>query len=876
MKKIFTLLFAVAFLLTLAVPSLAAYNDTVGHWAENSIDYCTTRGLLSAVTAEEFAPDAPMSRAAFVNAIYRLAGEPAVANRRPFNDVAAGSEYARAVVWATSNGITDGYSTVKFGSDDIITREQMVTMLARYASLQGMDLSSYVELAGYSDGATVSSWAAEAMKWAVEKGIITPKAGNLLDPQGYASRALIADALMPFAMPEAKVVSESYVGTYGNMTDKFVITSDKVDLSGVKASDVTLKNALVQPYASIPSNGVLSVTYKDGALVIDVDDFVVFRCQDFILTIKAGKKVMTIGYKDLYFNNPDLEKFKECKTGGALGIPYRMYTPADTSAKLPLILWLHGGGERGSDNLMHLLSANTVSVLSGETVQKYQKCYVMAPQTAEGWTDAVLDEVVQEIQTMINDDKIDPTRVYVLGHSMGGAGTFSVLGKHPNMFAAAMPFSGGMRFEDNEKKAKLEAIASGGTAIWIIHAADDFVVPVKNSQDAYEQLKNAGANVYYSEIPAEMRYNHGSNMVLEFGLAPDDGHDDLYTWLFKQHRDSVVSKGYIGTYGRMTDKFVVTSDRIDLSGIKAENITIEKDFVQPYTQVLGKGVQSVSYSSGSLTIDVDDFVVYRSPDFVLTIKDSTGKVLKTIRYDDLYFDCPDLDIMKKYQTEGRNKIQYRLYEPDAGGKLPLILYLHGSGQQGNDNLLHIIADNSALTLTGDFVQKYGKSYVMAPQCPIGRRWDTEIVSELIDTIKAMIDAGKVDPDRVYVMGHSMGAMGTFRAVYDNPGFFAAAVPFAGSLIRSVSADELIKAVDTISGSKTNFWIVHAEDDFLVKVQESRYAFALLKETGCDVYYTEIPAELRYNHGANIKLAENIYPGGGHDDFYTWLFKQHRN
>lgn len=169
-----------------------------GQWYYDSISYVVRSGLFSGVKANEFNPKGHMTRAMLVTVLYRLAGEPAAGASR-FTDVASGNWYSSAAAWADELGIVSGYSDELFGPQDAITREQMVTILYRYATLRGYAASEAGELSRFVDGAQVSAWAQEAMQWAVSEQLITGKAGSMLDPQGASTRAEVAALLQRFA-----------------------------------------------------------------------------------------------------------------------------------------------------------------------------------------------------------------------------------------------------------------------------------------------------------------------------------------------------------------------------------------------------------------------------------------------------------------------------------------------------------------------------------------------------------------------------------------------------------------------------------------------------------------------------------------------------
>ena len=174
------------------------FTDIEGHWAYDAITYVYQSGLMKGISADKFAPAGTVDRATLVTILYRLEGEPAVTSPVPFTDVTANAWYADAVVWASEAGIVHGVGEDRFAPSSNITREQLAAMLCRYASYQGYNISGTWDLSGYSDFDLISAWAAEAVGWANQQGLLTGKTTSILDPGGTASRAEAAAVLMRY------------------------------------------------------------------------------------------------------------------------------------------------------------------------------------------------------------------------------------------------------------------------------------------------------------------------------------------------------------------------------------------------------------------------------------------------------------------------------------------------------------------------------------------------------------------------------------------------------------------------------------------------------------------------------------------------------
>ena len=172
-------------------------------WFYDEVVYVYENGLMNGVENNQFAPNTATNRAMLATILYRLAGEPAVSGDLPFTDVAAGTWYTDAVLWAAQNGIVNGLGENTFAPMNTLTREQLVTMLYRYAEAAGYDVSAAADLSGYPDADKVQTYAQKAMSWAVAEGIVEGMDGNL-NPAGSATRAQIATILMRFCEGVAK------------------------------------------------------------------------------------------------------------------------------------------------------------------------------------------------------------------------------------------------------------------------------------------------------------------------------------------------------------------------------------------------------------------------------------------------------------------------------------------------------------------------------------------------------------------------------------------------------------------------------------------------------------------------------------------------
>ncbi len=225
---------------------------------------------------------------------------------------------------------------------------------------------------------------------------------------------------------------------------------------------------------------------------------------------------------------------------------------------------------------------------------------------------------------------------------------------------------------------------------------------------------------------------------------------------------------------------------------------------------------------------------------------------------------------KEFVSSGGEKLLYRLLEPEnmkEGKKYPLVLFLHGAGERGNDNEMQLV-HGSQMFLNPVNREKY-PAFVIFPQCPSDGYWAftdrpdsfdnmpaEEVMPPVLQAVKEMLDSylanPMVDKSRVYIMGLSMGGMGTYDLVSRFPETFAAAIPICGA----------VKAGRLAAAKKVKFRIFHGDADNVVPVECSRAAYRELKKAGADVEYIEFPG---CNHGS-------WNPAFNMPDFMKWLFK----
>ncbi|SDZ75750.1 Prolyl oligopeptidase family protein [Lachnospiraceae bacterium NK3A20] len=258
----------------------------------------------------------------------------------------------------------------------------------------------------------------------------------------------------------------------------------------------------------------------------------------------------------------------------------------------------------------------------------------------------------------------------------------------------------------------------------------------------------------------------------------------------------IVLFTYIGDYGQMVERIKISpfEGQVQPGDIKCENV-----FTDVSTIIPSKGVLKAVTEKDELTLYCDPFL-YRTDFCISGAKFSVTKDTATRMI------VKDADLFEAKVEDG---VVYRLFSPETSSPRPLILFCHGGGECGSDNLLQLTGTLGAIKLA----KRFPDMYVMAPQAPdfgmsmeeafakmqshgdtfkvqIGadtdtqaddRGWNRDYCAKVCGLIRKMIQAGKVDGNRVYVIGMSMGGAGTINMVSTDPELFAAAAPICPSM-----------------------------------------------------------------------------------------------
>ena len=179
-------------------PSVKYTDLDTSMWYHEPVDYVLNKGIMTGTTATTFEPETDLTRAQVATILYAMEGKPAVSSSAGFYDVPADEWFADPVNWCAGTGIVAGMGDGGFAPNDNVTREQLVTMLRSYAEYKGKNVEPNGDASGFADSQYISYWAADSVSWAIGNGLISGREGNLLAPQGTASRAEAATMFWRF------------------------------------------------------------------------------------------------------------------------------------------------------------------------------------------------------------------------------------------------------------------------------------------------------------------------------------------------------------------------------------------------------------------------------------------------------------------------------------------------------------------------------------------------------------------------------------------------------------------------------------------------------------------------------------------------------
>ena len=460
-------------------------------------------------------------------------------------------------------------------------------------------------------------------------------------------------------------------------------------------------------------------------------------------------------------------------------MPYRLMKPIhfDSNKRYPVIVSLHGGGGRGTDNRKQLRGWNRL--LAEEPRRSDYPCYVLAPQANRLWDAAHLKNIKEVIAAL---PSVDLDRLYILGHSMGGHGTYILIQIDPGYFAAAAPSAGSGLARTEEF---IDASLITEVPIWAFHGDKDKVCPYDRDRKLFAEMKKLGGNMKLTTWAgdghgvAEKMMTGADNGTTQLSSDRCDPEPDVLKWLFAQRSRS----------RRQQDK-----PRKPNKGAG-----VPRAIVEAYAARLFKGMPY------RLLLPANYDTARKYP-LILNLHGAAG-VGNDNESNLRNWSATFVD------AAWRAKYPCIVVTPQAKG--------HWS-----------VTGEMVPELTEARKKTYSKTWqarLEERNYPSGPITNGPLTKAFV-LIDHLAEEFAVDTNRVYVLGHSMGGAGSWNAVWAAPERFAAAIPSAGGLP---------PWKDPAKFRHVPIWAFHGGSDPVVPTGFSREIFARIKDVGGNLKYTEL-------------------------------------
>lgn len=562
---------------------------------------------------------------------------------------------------------------------------------------------------------------------------------------------------------------------------------------------------------------------------------------------------------------------------GQPDLVYNLFTPEDTSKPQPLVLAFHGSGDQENTK------ANRVVTAWAEPAeQEAHPAYVLAPilsdQSDEG-QDLNIEQAVSVVEDMIEAGWVDPDRVYVTGKSLGGGNTIHAAIAHSDLFAAALPLCPAAQRFEGEDVTVLENMP-----VWMLQGTNDKAVPIEGTREAYHALLEAGSykvkmKEYSQEEMAARGIKDDKHHDVEIISLEDGTYAD---WLFAQKKSDVnevidyikVNTSVPATGQRIDTIEVYVNDEAALEGVKAEDFSLTgkaykwagnpaTGYRTDDTHDFEGSISEVSVDGNKMTLTVGEFPekYFYVDSFEVICASNENLSFCKADAGDTTIDV--VDAFNRYSADRAAAFDYNLYAPETDGEaVPLVLALHGSGDQMN-----LQANRVAEAWASEENQAVRKAFVLAPVFKDQSEEAAEVIfNQSVSLIRKLVDLGMVDPNRIYVTGKSMGGRNTGKVYVNYNGLFAAAMPLCGGF-----ADEVKNKIENIKDK--SIWILQGDQDpNTALLTGSRELYQKLQELGNDqAKYHEFTVEEMDEAGIGYHDIEILAMED--ESFMEWLFAQ---
>lgn len=399
----------------------------------------------------------------------------------PFSDVSDSAYYCEAVLWAWQENITSGTSQTTFSPENLCTRGQVVTFLWRAASCPEPSMVQNPFIDVHTD-----TYYYKPVLWAVEMGITNGTSPTTFSPNDYCTNAQVLSFLWRANGSPVNIEINNFAATY---EDKYY------------AKAVAWANTM----------GLLA----DTNAAFDIEAY------------SPRSNIVTYLYRNFLNTHHCLEnniKESTIKTNQLTEFNYLLYTPSATEENMPLIVYLHGGSGKGSD-ISLLTSTDGFPQYLKDGILGEVPAYVLIPQMPSDiikWAD-ISDSVYELITSVKKQYDIDPNRISLTGHSMGGTGTWELALLYPDMFSCIAPLSGSIQ----TTKTNLTTLSK--LPIWAFIGTNDTIVTPDSSEKFITELKKTNHSAKITILEGATHFDIPSLTYLNTNL-------DLINWLITNRK----------------------------------------------------------------------------------------------------------------------------------------------------------------------------------------------------------------------------------------------------------------------------------------------------------------------------------------------------
>ncbi|MDF9825837.1 putative peptidase [Breznakia sp. PF5-3] len=727
------------------------------------------------------------------------------------------------------------------------------------------------------------------------------------------------------------------INTLGEGNTSFGAFEDKTrKITNVRLDDNDSSTIIIDmEYGqSVAESATLTYVHPAGRNLDLILDYQLTQNKDF--NLKDGSVISKAStYKMGDVVDEEVDRFTAMRSTS--GMNYQMYKPSiSRSEKHPLVVWFHGNGEGGTgtyqNNTSQLLAnRGGVAFASDEMQPLLDYPYVIAPQVDDTWynnySNGYIDKATEMVKEVVAENpNIDTTRIYIAGCSAGGYMTWHMMINNPKMFAAGVPICAAIDLapqRGGEPTTAEQVLSLKDVPIWLVHSADDPTVSVvESSRWAYDLLKDYGA-IYteYTDVTVDgASYNGHWSWIYALRNMPENNGIKLMQWMGSQQKTENILKGSSERYvvegfdwGPATTKIVLKLDH-EIKAIHKDSLVLNETkqnvfgTVETTNKVIqnaylsdANGKKSTVATSSYITIEpqihpdtgtspftflLSSFLNIYSQPYELAVTIKYGSEIEGVdkNYDVLEInptanniDKPLTDKFTKATYTGKDmSLSYASYAPAKDNKKnPLIIWLHGAGEGGNDPEI-ILLGNKVTALVDDEIQDImDGAYVLTPQSPTmwmddgsgnyttdGTSMYTEVLMELIeDYVEKHPD---IDPNRIYIGGCSNGGYMTMNMLFNYPTYFAAAFPICEAYTDAWINDNMITRIKDIP-----MWFTQSKDDTTVPADTHIVAtYQRLQNVGAKDIHLSLFDTVVDTSGKYQSLTRKAYQYNGH---WSWVY-----